>query len=192
MKKIVLIIVMSVMQTVAGIAQIPYPSTDTLPCGERQRDYFYSEWYDTVDFYLRPDCYSYSSADFPNDFCSLQTVSEDLPGYICFFQQYAPRRLRIKGLWAMVRQYGLSSYNRIKDSTRLPEYLYLGLRTKDWPYPYYNTYDDYLEFVDSVRWDTAQPKMMCVRQTEDERKPNYYCHVYEALFDTVYTISGEF
>ena len=192
MKKIVLIIVMSVMQTVAGIAQIPYPSTDTLPCGERQRDYFYSEWYDTVDFYLRPDCYSYSSADFPNDFCSLQAVSEELPGYIRFFQQYAPRRLRIKGLWAMVRQYGLSSYNRIKDSTRLPEYLYLGLRTKDWPYPYYNTYDDYLEFVDSVRWDTAQPKMMCVMQTADGRKRNFYCHVYEVLFDTVYTISGEF
>jgi hypothetical protein len=46
--------------------------------------------------------------------------------------------------------------------------------------------------MDSVRWDTAQPKMMCVKQTVDGRKPNRYCHVYEALFDTVYTLSGEF
>ena len=191
MKKTVLsMIMMLVLLSGAAQGQIPYPpSTDTLPCGERQRDYYYSEWYDTLDIYLRPDGYSYTSPSFPGDFVILGEFGGDKEHR--WAQQFAGRRIRIKGLWAMVKQYGPPSNYVIRDSTRLPEYLYLGLRVKEWPSSSYSTYN-FLECMDSVRWDTAQPKMMCVKQTADGRKRNLYCHVYEALFDTVYTLSGEF
>ena len=88
MKKIVLIIVMSVLQTMV-LAQIPYPpSTDTLPCGERQRDYFYSEWYDTSNFYLHPDDYNYTSPECPYIPVGLGRVVGD--GTIRCLQQFAP------------------------------------------------------------------------------------------------------
>lgn len=88
MKKIILIIVMSVLQTMV-LAQIPYPpSTDTLPCGERQRDYFYSEWYDTSNFYLHPDDYNYTSPECPYIPVGLGRVVGD--GTIRCLQQFAP------------------------------------------------------------------------------------------------------
>ena len=142
MKKIVLIIAMCVLQTMVAVGQIPYPpSTDTLPCGERQRNYFYSDWYDTTDIYLRPDNYHFTSPELSEDFIHLEgfggsTITE----IIEWKQQFAPRRIRIKGLWAMVKQYGPRPGDTIKDSTRLPEYLYLGLRAKDWPEDTYSMY----------------------------------------------------
>jgi hypothetical protein len=87
--------------------------------------------------------------------------------------------------------FGIAGNDPVADSTRLPEYLYLYLRDKR-----YETPDDdpihFLERIATVRWDTAQPKMMCLPSTADRHLPNMYCHVYEALFDTVYTIEGEY
>lgn len=91
----------------------------------------------------------------------------------------------------MVNPLGYSSADILDDSTRLPEYLYLGMRDVEWPQSHYST-EKFLEWVDSVRWDTLQPKMVCMKQFADGRRPNLYCHVYEALFDTVYTVAGEF
>ena len=193
MKKTILIIAMLALLCSALMAQNPVRiSTDTLPCGERQRDYYYSAWYDTVDFYLRPDGYNYSSPEFPGNFMNLEWFGgSSVPRIIKWKQQFTSRRIRIRGLWAMVRQYGPQSIYTLEDSSRLPEYLYIGLRAKDWPLPSYST-DKFLTCMDSVRWDTAQPKMMCVKQTADGRKSNMYCHVYEVLFDTVFTLAGEF
>ena len=188
MKKTVLIIAVAVMQTVTALGQTP--SRDTLPCGERQRDYFYSEWYDTTNFYLRPDCYSYTAPEFPNSLADLMGFGGN---EFIAFQQFSPRRIRIKGIWGMVAQYPPSSGVVILDTARLPEYFYLYLRNPEGTPPVGCGWSDkFLMLVDSVRWDTAQPRMMCVKQTADGRKPNMYCHVYEALFDTVYTLAGEF
>ena len=185
MKKIVLIIVMAVLQTVMAWGQTS--SMDTLPCGVRQRNYYYSSWFDTTAFYLRPDGFTYSSPNFHSDFANIVSLESTTTEWS---QQFATRRIRIKGLWVMVKHDGLPYYTTT-DTTKLPEYLYLCRRVNDWPSSHNYTYD-FLMCVDSVRWDTAQPKMMCLKQTADGRKPNKYCQVYEALFDTVYTMSGEF
>ena len=80
---------------------------------------------------------------------------------------------------------------RIMDTNRLPEYLYLYVRdTKvELPIPGKESY--FLKRVASVRWDTAHPKLMCLIQDADGRwTTRVYCPVYEALFDTVYTMYG--
>ena len=48
MKKVVSIIVMIVLLTGEVCAQAVSPSRDTLPCGQRQRGYFYTLWYDQI------------------------------------------------------------------------------------------------------------------------------------------------
>lgn len=184
-----MIVAMCVMQTLMALGQTP--SRDTIPCGERQRNYFYSEWYDTTNYYLRPDCYSFTAPELPGNLVNLNTFG----GYeYVAFQQFAPRRIRIKGIWGMVAHYPAYYGNdAVLDTTRLPEYFYLYQRDPEGTPPAGCGWSDkFLVLLDSVRWDTAQPKMMCVKQTADGRKPNKTCHVYEALFDTVYTLSGEF
>ena len=54
MKKIFQILFVAVLLSTAAEAQ-PTPSTDTLPCVTRQRNYFYNSWYDTVSWFLNPN-----------------------------------------------------------------------------------------------------------------------------------------
>ena len=190
MKKIVLIIAMCVIQTVMVDAQVPYPpSTDTLPCGVRQRNYYYSSWFDTCYWYFVPEAFN----KFPDDGERVATRDErnGNPAHTFdIFQQFATRTIRVKGIWAMVSQEkNVDIGNLVLDSTRLPEYIYLYRRDTN---ELLDSSDNFLVRVASTRWDTAQPKMMCMKQTADERLPKYYCHIYEAMFDTVYTLSGEY
>jgi hypothetical protein len=199
------------LQAVAAIAQNPVRiSTDTLLCGERQPNYYYSQWYDTTDWYL------YGSA-----LDSFQVVYNDTYwldfhpelfgwasyggacGYTTTFQQYTPRPLRIKGLWAMVSQYkggkpndpGYLSWIPVIDSSRMPEYMYLYTRKDTTQHLHeYDTAELLLERIATVRWDTAHPKMMCLQKTLDPAFADQrsYCHVYEAMLDTVHVLEGEF
>ena len=169
-------------------------STDTLPCGTRQPNYYYTYWYDTAIFYREPHTHGilssrcvYQTASSTADFHSAVTV-----------QQYAPHPIRVRGLWAMVSQYAAADpehpdwtpWELIRDSTRLPEYLYLYERKSGEVTPYEDSL--FLTRIATVRWDTANPKMLCLPKTSDVQFGNMYCHVYEALFDTVYTLEGEF
>lgn len=53
MKKIILTIVMMAVALTALRAQYTTRiSTDTMPCGVRQPNYYYSAWYDTTEWYL--------------------------------------------------------------------------------------------------------------------------------------------
>lgn len=104
MKKIVSIITMAVLLTAEVCAQYPNqtPSRDTLPCGQRQRYHYYTSWYDTTYFYYSPETfrmrpeYGGNIVGFPDQ------TSMYIPQQLKAFQQFAPRPIRIKGLWAMV------------------------------------------------------------------------------------------
>ena len=169
-------------------------STDTMLCGVRQPNYFYGHWYDTADWYLFPDTHRVGANDF-----SLVRCEDPMGHFADVIQQYAPYPIRITGLWAMLSQYltGMPQnpseyWAPVADTTRLPEYLYLYVRDSN-PRPCGELGCSYfLTRIATARWDTAQPKMMCFRTTADGRYPNAYCHVYEAYFDTVLTIQGEF
>ena len=189
MKKIVSIIALAVLLT-AEVAAQPRPSRDTLPCGQRQRNHYYTAWLDTMDLYFHQPSHRYNPSH--NNIIGLENATSSQTHTMVTYKQYAPRPIRIKGLWAMLSQY--TPYGSlVSDTSRLPEYLYLYVRdtnedppTREKPSSYF------LRRVATVRWDTARPKMMCIQQDAAGRFQKYYCHVYEALFDTVYTLSGEF
>lgn len=95
---------------------------------------------------------------------------------------------------AQDREHGLYfDRGSLLDSTKLPEYLYLYVRnpavqmdtvtwdTNRWLLP-----------VAHARWDTNQPKMLCIKKFADGRYGNEYCYVYEAYFDSAITIQGEY
>ena len=194
MKKIILTFVICILAWTGMRAQ----DIDTLPCGQRQRNYFYNEWYDTADWFLHPDKYGNAIRPTRNHLNAIQDYQTTSHSVIAN-QQYSTVPIRARGLWALVSQdaRGMPENPRpiyIQDSTRLPEYLYLYI-----PDP--NIKPDTSIMCDSshwlipvahARWDTNQPKMICLPRTADGRYGNSYCHLYEAYFDSVYTIQGEF
>ena len=195
MKKILLTAIISLLAWTGLSAQ----DIDTLPCGQRQPNYFYPIWYDTASWYLKPDEWrmGYGLDQWEVHFNPWGSVYSHSA---VIFQQYTENPVRIQGLWAMVSQkadgFPDRDYNPqfgVSDNSKLPEFLYLYVRnpkvdpdTVGWGPTFW------LFPVAHARWDTNQPKMLCVKQTDDERFPNRYCHIYEAHFDTAYTIQGEF
>ena len=176
-------------------------AVDTLPCGERNPDYFYTHWYDTADWFLNPK--KYDNPYFPGKpwsaFHFNSHVGYGSAGNVMTFEQYTPHPLRVKGVWAMLSQ--TSSMDPcqppqwgVKDSARLPEYLYLYVPNPDVPLDPSHWMDTsrWLLRVATVRWDTAHPKMLCLKKTADGHHENLYCHIYEAYFDTAVTVEGEF
>ena len=212
MKKTMILIAMAVLLPTVLPGQNPVRiATDTLQCGVRQPNYYYTHWYDTTDWYLYGSgldsihVYNGGRDTFYYHWTPHEVLFDHASGprshYVYSTEQYAPRPIRIRGLWAMVSQnlggdpedpYYLSYYP-LQDSSRLPEYLYLYVPKPDEGLPI-SIETSFLERVASVRWDTAQPKMMCLQKTQDPTfaDAKAYCHVYEALFDTVYTLEGEF
>lgn len=194
MKKIVLIMVMSALLDMGASAQIVRPSRDTLPCDMRHCDYYYSSWYDTNYWYFNPEAYSLFIKE-GDDAAGLWPCNEsDNYCHITpYIQQFTPRAIRIKGMWAMVHPSGLGDRDVVLDSTRLPEYLSLYIRDTNEPLPIYEQ-NYFLERIASARWDTATPKMMCMSRLADDQGSlsKMYCHLYEALFDSVYTVVGEY
>ena len=196
MKKSILIFVIAILACTGMRAQ----DIDTLPCGQRQRNYFYNEWYDTADWFHHPDKYGNAITESNNHLNAIQDYQTTSHSMIAN-QQYTAIPIQARGLWALVSQdvRGMPenpnpTYIYVQDSTRLPEYFYLYI-----PDP--NVKPDTSIMCDSshwlvpvahARWDTNQPKMICLPRTADGRYGNSYCHLYEAYFDTVYTIQGEF
>ena len=193
MKKTILIFVIAILACAGMRAQ----DIDTLPCGQRQRNYFYNEWYDTADWFFHPDKYGFLITEDNNHLNPMSSYNAD-PNMVRVFQQYTDNPIRIRGLWALVSQEASGSPEHafpmyIIDSTRLPEYLYLYVRNPKVPRDSV-TWDStrWLLPVAHARWDTNQPHMICLPRTADGRYGNSYCHLYEAYFDTAVTIQGEF
>ena len=77
------------------------------------------------------------------------------------------------------------------DSLKLPEYVYLYQGEEEIPglSDYY--FPHRMEFLDSVRWDTAAPKVMAL-PTNAAGDSMLYCHVYEAFFDSTIIVHDTF
>ena len=175
----------------------------------RDSIHIYNDGRDTYYYHWTPNQIGFYSFSFYNE-----------PNYQVAYKQYASHPIRVKGIWGMLSQYagrhpneldGGNYYYPVLDSARLREDFYLyqripnamnktgctDLHGKDSVGGDTTQYKpDCFELlcIDSVRWDTAHPKMMCLQSTLDTvfAGQNHYCHVYEALFDTVYTVEGEF
>ena len=202
MKKSFQILFVAVLLSTAAEAQ-PTPSTDTLPCVTRQRNYFYNSWYDTTEWFNNPDdswvfgAYSYEPY--------LHSYSGPRDLRMVAWRQYSPEPLRVNGIWAMVNCAcepdlgNLTRRHTYMNPYRAPEYLYLMVR--DPKYADWDLYDrhgphqfdtlNYLIVIDSIRWDTLTPRMLCL-PLDCNDSLHAYCHLFEVMFDSTITLQGEF
>ena len=197
-------IILTLLAFLLLLAEVQAQTIDTLPCGERQRNFFYPTWYDTAAFFLTPDAPYVNNTYLERvSFRCITSLSPTNPYRTHVYQQYSPDSIVIKGIWAMVSQDANGAPDRpnswfpVVDSSRLPEYFYIYV-----PNPKVDTSllelgdtARYLIRIATVRWDTAHPKMLCVQKCHDDRfgnANNQYCHLYQAMLDTAVTVQGEF
>ena len=121
------------------------------------------------------------------------------------WRHYSPEPLRVNGIWAMVNcacepELGnLTQRHTYMNPYRAPEYLYLMVR--DPKYADWDLYDshgphqfdtlNYFIVIDSVRWDTLTPRMLCL-PLDCNDSLHAYCHLFEVMFDSTITLQGEF
>ena len=205
MKKILLL---SIALSFMGM-ELQAQTTDTLPC-TRQRNYAYTAgWYDTCFWYLDPkgaeSASPYHQYPDPTFHCSTGQAGPGVPIYMCY-RHYTPEPLKIRGVWAMVSSSsnfpdpgrpGFPNASNVADSSKLPEYVYIHVRDTSVAIDSFYA-SSYLKRIATQRWDTLQPKKMCIQRFADG-SPNplgggsfVYPDVYEILFDTVLTLEGEF
>ncbi len=168
-----------------GVAQAQL--TDTVM--HRNRNYYYSQWYDTCK------C-CYNGTNLTDDYaCLFLRDATGGWGWGAYaVSDYTPRPLNLLGVAAMVME-PVPWYRFLsRDSVYGEEYVYVA---------YYDSATNQMQILDSARWDTLQPKTMAIRLTET---PEYYmvpastcppdgiayCRVYEAYFKKPVTVDSVF
>ena len=217
MKKIQLFASFLFMCIALSAQTYPPSNLDTLSCDTLRRPhFFYPEWFDTGLWFLDPyhvpgfeavggqiDSFgirfrTYGYGLMPD------TVPTENPRRLrnYAFQMYTPTPIKVRGIWAMVSQalyapdHGRTDDYVVKPD-KLPEYVYLYLpdTSIDWAHstPEEVGWEiDHLIVVDSVRWDTLRPKMICLPTSANAIYGYQYCMLYEIPLDTMITINGEF
>ena len=150
----------------------------------RNSRYYYSEWYDTCQGYYHPWAYYGVSDSIYESGLMDASIYAQLPNVKLGVSYHTTRPLRVKGLVALV-VINPAGYCPV-GAERKPEYLYL--------YQYTNS----LQFRDSVRWDTATPKIVRFPKSIDTATHGYYeCYAYEGMFpkgpidvDSTFYIAG--
>ena len=136
----------------------------------RQRNYYYSSWYDECEGYGTDSAHWYFTS---MDMGGTEQLNE---GWKFAKLEYTPHRMAIKGLTAMIAISGRDVHNNgfVATPIRLPEYMYL------YQYDPSITRDSML-LLDSVRWDTAKPKIWLLPLGHSDDS-NFRCFAYEAYF----------
>ncbi|MBQ6068174.1 MAG: T9SS type A sorting domain-containing protein [Bacteroidales bacterium] len=149
----------------------------------RSPNYYYYDWYDECERYYQPYTDSYFDR-----VCLFAMGNFDEQGYVGRYQ-HTQRRLLIKGLSAMLSIDYMAPCSQIPllplamGENRLPEYMYLYQ---------HDTVQDSLILLDSIRWDTAAPKIMKLPKNNDTSAGFLYCEAYEVMFKEPHVVSGSF
>ena len=174
MKKhiLTLIAILSIVQSVSAQAN------DTIY--GRSPNYYYMDWYDECDKYYQPYTDSYFDR-----VCLFEIGNHTQRCYVGRYQ-HTQRKLLIKGLSAMLSidymSFCSDQYTPMGEHW-LPEYMYLYQ---------HDTVMDTLILLDSIRWDTAAPKIMKLPKNNDTSAGFLYCEAYEVMFKEPRVISGSF
>lgn len=117
-------------------------------------------------------------------------------------EQYSPGPLILKGVAVMTpiemeQDVVHAQYMPSYDSLKMPEYIYVYQGGALTPGVSSFFYPRQMTVVDSVRWDTAAPKVMALPTTAQaattgDTSRTLYCHVYEAYFETPVTVWDTF
>ena len=158
--------------------------------------YYYYGWYDECSRYES------DSNDFALEGYTQSAYEGDVNNNIVFLEQYSPGPIAIKGVAVMVamdpgRDPVAGHYMPPVDSLKMPEYVYLfqgGPAIPGLPQLYFPRQ---MTLLDSIRWDTAAPKLMPLPRDADadttaDTSRWLYCYVYEAIFDSAVTVEDTF
>lgn len=188
MKKFMLLMAVLTTTAMGVVGQVP----DTVY--QRGENYFYMEWYDELDEFNRYD------SVYTHMFC-LEKAGNYYSSYDPAIRYvgksyYTDSPIRVKGLACMVAKDSVSRcrypYEIYDSLERLPEYMYLFELNKALSlYPIEDT-TVHLKLLDSVRWDTATPKVFKLKRFIDTSYGYMYCWLYEAMFDEPLTLDGNF
>ena len=190
MKKYLLLVAVLTVMATGVVGQVP----DTVY--QRAENYFYMEWYDETDEFNQYDSI-YTHMICLNEAGNYYAYSDDPTRSYVGKNYYTDRPIRVKGLACMIFKDSASRctspLGEIYDSLeRLPEYMYL-LERDSAPVVLYPIMDTArMKLLDSVRWDTATPKVFKLKRFVDTSYGYMYCWLYEAMFDEPVTVDGHF
>ncbi len=169
-------------------------TTDTIV--GRCPDYYYYGWYDEC---LR---YESDSNNFALDGFIQPAYEGTANNNIVFLEQYSPGPISIKGVAVMVaidpgQDPVARPYMPPVDSLKMPEYVYIFQGSSPIPGLPQLFFPQQMMLLDSVRWDTAAPKLMSLPRdvgsdTTTDTARWFYCYVYEAIFDSAVTVEDTF
>ena len=189
MKKIYIILILA-MFVMPGIAfastTSPSDVDDTIPAETRCDKYYYTKWFD--------DCPNWRpNGVWDSCFCFKYHITRYLEGPSIAKWEYAHnRRMKVKGLVAMVQNYNPPTVDTAANVQKLPEYLYLYQMTAAGHFAFQQMEDMVtLQILDSVRWDTATARVMEFRQGWNDEYVQY-CYLYEAYFEQPVWVDTDF
>lgn len=187
MKKICSIIIFALF-VIPGMA-FASPSTpsdvdDTIPATPRCDKYYYTKWFD--------DCPNWRpNGVWDSCFCFKYKFDRFFSGELAKWEYAHNRRMKVKGLVAMVRDYTPPTVDTAANVQKLPEYLYLYQMTETGRNIQGIDIEVRLQLLDSVRWDTATARVMEFRQGWNDEYVQY-CYLYEAYFDQPVWVDTDF
>lgn len=183
----ILILALFFMQGIA-FASTTRPSDldDTIPATPRCDKYYYTKWFD--------DCPNWRpNGVWDSCFCFKYHITRYLEGPSIAKWEYAHnKRMKVKGLVAMVQNYNPPTVDTAANVQKLPEYLYLYQMTAAGHFAFQQMEDMVtLQILDSVRWDTATARVMEFRQGWNDEYVQY-CYLYEAYFEQPVWVDTDF
>ena len=170
MKRIILTIVFMLGLTAIGMSQ-----TDTI--FNRCERYHYTGWYDTIHL-GRGVGYGFRTVYFDAPFYDWNKYMK---------QEYTSEKIAVKGLAVYVLR-SVEDFPELRlnftwgvSDLKHPEYALIGLRDGSG-----------MVFLDSVRWDTVQPKLVQLKQTCTNLDSVAYCYSYENYFKSPIFVADTF
>ena len=187
MKKInnILIFALFVMPGIAMASTIsPFDVDDTIPAEPRCDKYYYTKWFD--------DCpYWHPKGVYDSCLCFKYEFGRIFSGELAKWEYAHNRRMKVKGLAAMVNAYTPPTVDGATGNLKNPEYMYIYQMTETGRNIQGFDVEVRLQLLDSVRWDTATARVMEFRQGWNDEYVQY-CYIYEAYFEQPVWVDTDF
>ncbi len=171
--------------TLFAMRHTPSDVDDTIPATPRCDKYYYTKWFD--------DCPNWRpNGVWDSCFCFKYQITRYVETAKIAKWEYAHnRRMKVKGLVAMVQNYNPPTVDTAAVVQKLPEYLYLYQMTETGRNIQGIDIEVRLQLLDSVRWDTATARVMEFRQGWNDEYVQY-CYLYEAFFEQPVWVDTDF
>lgn len=171
-------------QTAFASKASPSVPGDTIPATPRCDKYYYTKWFD--------DCPNWRpNGVWDSCFCFKYEFGRLFSGKLAKWEYAHNRRMKVKGLAAMVRDYTPPTVDGATGNLKNPEYMYIYQMTETGRQIQGIDVEVRLQLLDSVRWDTATARVMEFRQGWNDEYVQY-CYLYEAYFDQPVWVDTDF